>query len=95
MRVDPAGNREQAAGGELLRPRHRAAELGDPAVGYPDVSDFPVTGRDHGRTAYNEVKAHRSIVARDGQTGPVAGSGAEIDWDRRGYAPYDRTHGEL
>jgi hypothetical protein len=33
------------------------------APGYPDVSDFPVTGRDHGRAAYNEVKAHRSIVA--------------------------------
>ena len=68
MRVDPAGNREQAVGGELLRARHRAAELGDPAAGYADVSGFPVTGRDHGRAAYNEVKAHRSIVARGYQT---------------------------
>ena len=68
MRVDPAGNREQAVGGELLRARHRAAELGDPAAGYADVSGFPVTGRDHGRAAYNEVQAHRSIVARGYQT---------------------------
>ena len=77
VRVDPAGNREQAVGGELLRARHRAAELGDPAVGDADVSDFPVTGRDHGRAAYNEVKAHRSIVAGGYQTaarrvGPAA-----------------------
>ena len=69
MRVDPAGNREQAVGGELLRARHRAAELGDPAVGYADVSGLPVTGRNHGRAAYNEVKTHRSIVARGYQTG--------------------------
>jgi hypothetical protein len=69
VRVDPAGNREQAPGVELLRARHRAAELGDPAVGYADVSGFPVTGRDYGRAAYNEVKAHRSIVARACQAG--------------------------
>ena len=56
------GNREQAPGVELLRARHRAAELGDPAIGYADVSGFPVSGRCHGRAAYNEVKAHRSIV---------------------------------
>ena len=64
MRVDPAGNREQAVGGELLHARHRAAELGDPAAAYADVSGLPVTGRNHGRAAYNEVKTHRSIVAR-------------------------------
>ena len=80
MRVDPAGNREQAAGGELLRPRHRAAELGDPAAGYADVSGFPVTGRDHGRAAYNEVKAHRSIVARGPQTGTVSRSSVGAPW---------------
>jgi hypothetical protein len=68
VRVDPAGNREQAADGELLRARHRAAELGDPAVGYADVSGFLVTGRDHGRAADNEVETHRSIVARVPQT---------------------------
>ena len=64
MRVDPAGNREQAVGGELLHARHRAAELGDPAAAYADVSGLPVTGRNHGRAAYNEVETHRSIVAR-------------------------------
>ena len=74
MRVDPAGNREQAVGGELLRARHRAAELGDPAAGYADVSGLPVTGRNHGRAAYNEVKTHRSIVARGYQTGAMSGS---------------------
>jgi hypothetical protein len=41
VRVDPAGNREQAAGSEFLRARHHAAELGDPAAGYADVSGLP------------------------------------------------------
>lgn len=80
MRVDPAGNREQAAGGEFLRARHRAAELGDPAVGDADVSGLPVTGRDHGRAPYNEVETHRSIVARGHQTGTVTGSGVAVPW---------------
>ena len=75
MRVDPAGNREQAAGVEPLLTRHRAAELGDPAVGYADVGGFPVAGRDHGRAAYDELKAHRSIVVRALQAGPVSRSG--------------------
>jgi hypothetical protein len=75
VRVDPAGNREQAAGVELLRTRHRAAELGDPAVGYADVGGFPVTGRDHGRAAYDELKAHRSIVARACPAGTVSRPG--------------------
>jgi hypothetical protein len=80
VRVDPAGNREQAVGAEFLPARHRAAELGDPAAGYADVSDFPVTGRDHGRAAYNEVKAHRSIVAGGYQTGEASGSGVAVPW---------------
>lgn len=80
VRVDPAGNREQAAGGELLCARHGAAELGDPAVGYADVSGFPVTGCDHGRAAYNEVEAHRSIVARGCQAGAVSGPGVAVPW---------------
>jgi len=66
-------------GGEFLRARHRAAELGDPVAGYADVSDFPVTGRDHGRAAYNEVEAHRSIVAGGYQTGEASGLIAGFD----------------
>ena len=80
MRVDPAGNREQATGVELLRARHRAAELGDPVAGYADVGGFPVTGRDHGRAAYDELKAHRSIVARACQAGTVSRSGVGVPW---------------
>jgi hypothetical protein len=32
-----------------------------------------VTGRDHGRAAYNEVKTHHSIVARGHKTAAVSG----------------------
>jgi hypothetical protein len=63
VRVDPAGNREQPARGELPPARHRPAELGDPTAGNADVSGFPMTGRDHGRAPDNQVKTHRSILA--------------------------------
>jgi hypothetical protein len=64
VRVDPAGNREQPAGGDLSRTRHRAADLGDLAVDDADARGFPATGRDHSRAAYYEIEDHRSIVAR-------------------------------
>ena len=53
-------------GGEFPRTGHRAAELGDPAVGDPDVSDLLVTGRHDGGTADYEVKSHQCIVACGG-----------------------------
>jgi hypothetical protein len=39
-----------------------------------------VTRGDHRRAAYNEVKAHRSIVARACKAGTVSRSGVGTPW---------------
>jgi len=80
VRVDPAGNREQAACGEFPLSRHRAAELGDPAAGDAEVGDLLVTRRHDDGTADYEVKSHQGIVALAGYGGVACHGHQTLAW---------------
>jgi hypothetical protein len=66
VRVDAAGQHQQATGVDLLGPGQGAADLGDPAVPHADVSDLAVAGSDDRSVTDDEVEGrcnHQSILA--------------------------------
>ncbi len=56
VRIDAAGEDEQAIGVELVLPGHNAADPGYPPVPHPDVGDLAVAGSDDRPVADDEVK---------------------------------------
>jgi hypothetical protein len=67
VRVDTAGEHQQAIGVDHLRSGQRAADPGDPAVPHPDIGDLAVARTNDRSIADDKVKGrcnHQSILAR-------------------------------
>ena len=60
VRIDAAGDDQQAVRVELLLPAHRTADLGYPAIPDPDISDLMAARDDDGAAADDKVKIRNS-----------------------------------